>query len=71
MRLVPRVEEAVVVLVYAAHVLLVPGTKVEESFTLHATRDALVRGTRHAAVAHVRTRSLGGSALSLSLGGAG
>ncbi|GAA5883193.1 hypothetical protein JCM3774_002415 [Rhodotorula dairenensis] len=47
-----RVEEAVVVLVYAAHVLLVPGTKVEESFTLHATRDVVVRGTSPAALAH-------------------
>ncbi|GAA5982494.1 hypothetical protein JCM10908_006671 [Rhodotorula pacifica] len=44
MRLTPRVEEALVVLVYSAHVVLVPGTKVEESFTLHAVRDVVVRG---------------------------
>lgn len=55
MRLVPRVEEALVVLVYSAHVLLVPGTKVEESFTLHATRDVVVRGTSPLAIPHVRT----------------
>lgn len=52
MRLVPRVEEALVVLVYSAHVLLVPGTKVEESFTLHATRDVVVRGTSPLALPH-------------------
>ena len=56
MRLVPRVEEALVVLVYSAHVLLVPGTKVEESFTLHATRDVVVRGTSPLALPHVRRR---------------
>ena len=55
MRLVPRVEEALVVLVYSAHVLLVPGTKVEESFTLHATRDVVVRGTSRLALPHVRS----------------
>lgn len=54
MRLVPRVEQVLVVLVYSAHVLLVPGTKVEESFTLHATRDVVVRGTSRLALPHVR-----------------
>ncbi|KAG0657084.1 dolichyl-P-Man:Man(7)GlcNAc(2)-PP-dolichol alpha-1,6-mannosyltransferase [Rhodotorula mucilaginosa] len=52
MRLVPRVEQVLVVLVYSAHVLLVPGTKVEESFTLHATRDVVVRGTSRLAIPH-------------------
>lgn len=55
MRLVPRVEEALVVLVYSAHVVLVPGTKVEESFTLHAVRDVVVRG--HGATALDKVRS--------------
>lgn len=45
MRLVPHWEELLVVCAYAAHVVVVPGTKVEESFTLHATRDFLLRGT--------------------------
>ncbi|GAA6015223.1 hypothetical protein JCM10207_003649 [Rhodosporidiobolus poonsookiae] len=36
--------EALLLAVFAAHPLLVPGTKVEESFTLHAVRDMLVHG---------------------------
>ncbi|GAA5987106.1 hypothetical protein JCM11641_006429 [Rhodosporidiobolus odoratus] len=44
MRLLPSGPESLLLAAFAAHVLLVPGTKVEESFTLHAVRDALVHG---------------------------
>ncbi|GAA6020689.1 hypothetical protein JCM11491_000515 [Sporobolomyces phaffii] len=42
--LVDRLAEWLVVLGPAAHVLLAPHVKVEESFTLHAVRDLLFRG---------------------------
>ncbi|GAA6003344.1 dolichyl-P-Man:Man(7)GlcNAc(2)-PP-dolichol alpha-1,6-mannosyltransferase [Rhodotorula paludigena] len=44
MRVHVRGYEALLVLVFAAHVVLVPPTKVEESFTLHAARDLVVHG---------------------------
>ncbi|GAA5870987.1 hypothetical protein JCM8547_000049 [Rhodosporidiobolus lusitaniae] len=44
MRLLPSPAEALLLVAFLGHVLLVPGTKVEESFTLHAARDALVYG---------------------------
>ncbi|GAA6038755.1 hypothetical protein JCM8097_002384 [Rhodosporidiobolus ruineniae] len=40
----PSLPEALLVAAFTAPVLLAPGTKVEESFTLHAARDALVHG---------------------------
>lgn len=44
MRVHVRGYEALLVLVFAVHVVLVPPTKVEESFTLHAARDLVVHG---------------------------
>ncbi|GAA5905930.1 hypothetical protein JCM6882_009073 [Rhodosporidiobolus microsporus] len=48
MRLVPSLPEALLLAAFAAHPLLTPGTKVEESFTLHAVRDALLFGYKGA-----------------------
>ncbi|GAA5838529.1 hypothetical protein JCM11251_003417 [Rhodosporidiobolus azoricus] len=44
MRLLPTLPEAFLLAVFTAHPLLTPGAKVEESFTLHAVRDALLYG---------------------------
>lgn len=41
-------------LVIAAHTVLSPYTKVEESFTLHAVRDILLHGIRPEAIRKVR-----------------
>ncbi|BGP20554.1 hypothetical protein JCM10213_003817 [Rhodosporidiobolus nylandii] len=44
MRVLPTAPEALLLALVVGHTLVVPGTKVEESFTLHAVRDVLLKG---------------------------
>lgn len=51
--LIDHLAELLVVISSTTHVLLAPHTKVEESFTLHAVRDLLLKGVSEQAVAQV------------------
>lgn len=46
---------AFLAVVFAAHVIIVPSTKVEESFTLQAVHDLWTYGIRPSGLAQVRT----------------
>ena len=51
--LVDQLAELLILISSVAHVLLAPHTKVEESFTLHAVRDLLLKGISKDAVSQV------------------